>query len=136
VQQFADAPVDQRGVVPVGDELQEQRRTRRQCDDSPTAPGPQRLRPHQVGRRSDRPGVAGRGCADRHHLPLQRRRPGAQAGIISDGWGAILRARIAWLPTTATPTDDSRTLAELALRWRPIRDAIAESVRRENGSRT
>ncbi|MGK8524413.1 NAD-dependent epimerase/dehydratase family protein [Nocardia asteroides] len=42
---------------------------------------------------------------------------------------AGLSYEAAWLLTTATPTDDSRTLAELGLRWRPIREAIIESVR-------
>ena len=35
----------------------------------------------------------------------------------------------AWLLTSATPTDDSRTLDELGLRWRSPTDAIVESVR-------
>ncbi|MGV9544828.1 NAD-dependent epimerase/dehydratase family protein [Nocardia beijingensis] len=44
---------------------------------------------------------------------------------------AGLSYEAAWLLTTATPTDDSRTLDELGLRWRPIREGIIESVRRE-----
>jgi len=33
------------------------------------------------------------------------------------------------LLTAATPTDDSRTLAELGVRWRPIRASIVDAVR-------
>ncbi|WP_040835069.1 NAD-dependent epimerase/dehydratase family protein [Nocardia brevicatena] len=42
---------------------------------------------------------------------------------------AGLSYEAAWLLTAATPTDDSRTLAELNLTWRPLFDAIAEAVR-------
>lgn len=35
----------------------------------------------------------------------------------------------AWLLTAATPTDDSRTLDELNLSWRPIRQALIDSIR-------
>lgn len=35
----------------------------------------------------------------------------------------------AWLLTSATPTDDSRTLADLGLQWRSPTDAIIESLR-------
>lgn len=42
---------------------------------------------------------------------------------------AGLSYEAAWLLTAATPTDDSRTLEELNLTWRPLADAIAEAVR-------
>lgn len=42
---------------------------------------------------------------------------------------AGLSYEAAWLLTAATPTDDSRTLEELNLTWRPLSDAIAEAVR-------
>ncbi|MDQ2721996.1 MAG: NAD-dependent epimerase/dehydratase family protein [Actinomycetota bacterium] len=32
-----------------------------------------------------------------------------------------------WLLTTATPTDDSRTLTELGLSWRPVRQALLDT---------
>ncbi|QBJ96509.1 NAD-dependent epimerase/dehydratase family protein [Rhodococcus sp. ABRD24] len=38
----------------------------------------------------------------------------------------------AWLLTAAVPTDDSRTLSELGLTWRPVRDALTASVRHDN----
>lgn len=34
----------------------------------------------------------------------------------------------AWLLTSATPTDDRRTLRELHLTWRPVRQALADSL--------
>lgn len=34
----------------------------------------------------------------------------------------------AWLLTTATPTDDRRTLSELGLTWRPVHAALADSL--------
>lgn len=34
----------------------------------------------------------------------------------------------AWLMTTQTPTDDSRTLAELGIAWRPIEETLRDSV--------
>lgn len=42
---------------------------------------------------------------------------------------AGLSYEAAWLLTAATPTDDSRTLEELDLTWRPLSDAITEAVR-------
>ncbi|WP_040790484.1 NAD-dependent epimerase/dehydratase family protein [Nocardia paucivorans] len=42
---------------------------------------------------------------------------------------AGLSYEAAWLLTAATPTDDSRTLEELNLTWRPLADSIAEAVR-------
>ncbi|MGV9750099.1 NAD-dependent epimerase/dehydratase family protein [Nocardia farcinica] len=42
---------------------------------------------------------------------------------------AGLSYEAAWLLTAATPTDDSRTLAELGVRWRPIRASIVDAVR-------
>lgn len=39
----------------------------------------------------------------------------------------------AWLLTRPTPTDDSVTLSELGLTWRPPRQALADAVRAEAG---
>ncbi|MDH6284781.1 NAD-dependent epimerase/dehydratase family protein [Prescottella agglutinans] len=56
-------------------------------------------------------------------------------GRIADALGAVLPVgaglsyEAAWLLTAATPTDDSRTLSELGLTWRPVRAALAASVR-------
>lgn len=46
---------------------------------------------------------------------------------------AGLSYEAAWLLTAATPTDDSRTLSDLGLTWRPVGPAITESVRRQLG---
>ena len=57
------------------------------------------------------------------------------AGRIADALGTLvplsagLSYEAAWLLTAATPTDDSRTLSELGLTWRPARAALAASVR-------
>jgi len=56
-------------------------------------------------------------------------------GRIADALGAVLPVNAglsyeaAWLLTAATPTDDSRTLSELGLTWRPVRAALSASVR-------
>ncbi len=41
---------------------------------------------------------------------------------------AGLSYEAAWLLTAATPTDDSRTIAELGVRWRPIRESIFDAL--------
>lgn len=43
---------------------------------------------------------------------------------------AGLSYEAAWLLTAATPTDDSRTLADLGVRWRPIRESIFDAMGR------
>lgn len=56
-------------------------------------------------------------------------------GRIADALGAVLPVNAglsyeaAWLLTAATPTDDSRTVSELGLTWRPVRAALSASVR-------
>ncbi|MGO4203240.1 NAD-dependent epimerase/dehydratase family protein [Rhodococcus sp. TAF43] len=56
------------------------------------------------------------------------------AGRVADLIGTVLPVsagfsyEAAWLLTAATPTDDSRTLSELGLTWRPVRDALTASV--------
>lgn len=56
-------------------------------------------------------------------------------GRVADAIGTVVPVspgfgyEAAWLLTAATPTDDSRTLSELGLSWRPARDALAASVR-------
>ncbi|MFC9515632.1 NAD-dependent epimerase/dehydratase family protein [Nocardiaceae bacterium NPDC056970] len=56
------------------------------------------------------------------------------AGRVADAVGTFLPVsaglsyEAAWLLTAATPTDDSRTLSELGLTWRPVREALAASV--------
>ncbi|RVW07716.1 NAD-dependent epimerase/dehydratase family protein [Prescottella agglutinans] len=56
-------------------------------------------------------------------------------GRITDALGAVLPVNAglsyeaAWLLTAATPTDDSRTVSELGLTWRPVRAALSASVR-------
>lgn len=57
------------------------------------------------------------------------------AGRVADALGTVapvsagLSYEAAWLLTAATPTDDSRTLSELGLTWRPAREALSASVR-------
>ena len=41
----------------------------------------------------------------------------------------LLSHEAAWLLTTRTPTDDSRTHDELGVRWRPLEETIAAAVR-------